>query len=310
MRIIVTGGAGFIGSHLLLSGVEGGHDVVAIDDFSGAATKRLPEGAVLVEADICDFSSVHRAFQGADLVFHLAAKRAVLRSVEHPLETDRVNTFGTLTVLQAAREAGVPRVILASSSSVYGGSAPLPSSEAHPPAPRSPYAVSKFAGEQYARVFHELFGVETVCLRYFNVFGPRQRPDSQYAAVIPLFISALRAGKSPTVHGDGRQARDFTYVADVVAANWAAAAAPSEVVAGRVFNVAGGRSHSVLEVLNALQTIMGTSVAPDFGDTRPGDVRDSHADITAARRDLGFEPRFGLEEGLEMTVRAFQEDGV
>ena len=266
---------------------------------------RPPEGAQLIEADICDFSSVRQAFDGTEIVFHLAAKRAVLRSVEHPLETDRVNTFGTLTVLQAAREAGVRRVVVASSSSVYGGAAPLPSSESHTPMPRSPYAVSKFAGEQYARVFHELFGIETVSLRYFNVFGPRQRPDSQYAAVVPLFIAALREGARPTIHGDGQQARDFTYVSDVVEANWAAASAPADVVSGKIYNIAGGRSHSVLDVLQALQSIMGTTTTPEFTDPRAGDVRDSLADITAAQRDLGFKPIHGLEEGLQLTVESF-----
>jgi UDP-glucose 4-epimerase len=233
----------------------------------------------------------------------------VFRSVEHPIETDRANVVGTLTMLVAARDAGVRRVVAASSSSVYGGAATMPTDEDQPLLPRSPYAVSKLAGEHYLRVFSELYGLETVSLRYFNVFGPRQRPDSQYAAVIPLFIEALRTGNRPTVHGDGLQSRDFTYITDVVAANLAAAAAPGPRCSGKAYNVAGGEAYSLLDLLAILGRALGVVPDPVHADARPGDVRHSRASIDAARIDLGHEPDVSFEDGLLHTVEWFADRG-
>ncbi len=305
MRVLVTGGAGFIGSNLVDALVARDHDVVVLDDLTTGYAENVHPDARLVVADVADAEAVAAAAAGAETVFHLAASRAVLRSVQQPLATDRTNTAGTLTVLEAARQAGARRVISTSSSSVYGGVAPTPTPETAPVHPRSPYAVSKLAGEHYARVYWELHGLETVALRLFNVFGPRQRPDSAYAAVIPLFVDALRSGDAPEVHGDGLQSRDFTYIDDTVAGYLAAAAAPAERCAGKVYNIAGGAEHSLLDLLDALQRILGTAIAPLHTDPRPGDVRRSCADATAARQDLEWSARVGFEDGLERTVAWF-----
>jgi UDP-glucose 4-epimerase len=302
MRALVTGGAGFIGSNLVDALVADGADVVVLDDLSTGRAEHLHPAAGLVEGDVADPAVVARAAAGCEVVFHQAAHRAVLRSVERPLETDRANVGGTLAVLVAARDAGARRVVYASSSSVYGGAEQLPTPEGAPLSPRSPYAVSKLAGEHYCRVFWELFGLQTVALRYFNVYGPRQRPDSRYAAVIPLFIAALSRGAPPEVHGDGEQSRDFTFVADAVAANLRAAAAPSDRCAGRAYNVAGGVSYSLLDLLAMLRDVIGVDVAPVHVDPRPGDVRHTRADIAAAASDLLHRPEVGFEEGLRRTV--------
>lgn len=302
MKVAVTGGAGFIGSHLARAALDRGAEVTVLDDLSTGFRENVPEGARLVEGSLVDPEVVRAALAGADLVFHEAASRAVLRSVEDPVGTDRVNTLGTLNVLEAARRRDACRVVLASSSSVYGGEAPLPTPESAPLTPKSPYAVSKLAGEHYARVYHELYGVETVSLRYFNVFGPRQRPDSAYAAVIPLFIAALLSGQRPRVEGDGEQFRDFTYIDDVVRANLCAADAPASVVGGKVYNIARGDRVSILRILEVLADILEVKPGPEFVPPRPGDVRRSSADIAAARRDLGWEPRVSFEEGLRMAV--------
>src|SRR5688572_18158957 len=222
MLAVVTGGAGFIGSNLVDALLARGDTVRVIDDLSTGDAANVPDGVELVHAAIDDETAVRQAVDGAHAVFHQAAHRAVLRSVEDPLSTDRANVHGTLTVLKCSADAGVRRLVYASSSSVYGGADLRPTPESAPLVPRSPYAVTKLTGEHYCRVFSELYGLETVALRYFNVFGPRQRPDSMYAAVIPLFIEALRSGVPPIVHGDGKQSRDFTYISDVVAANVAA----------------------------------------------------------------------------------------
>jgi UDP-glucose 4-epimerase len=305
MRVLVTGGAGFIGSNLVDALVARGDDVVVFDDISTGFRDNVHPGARLVVGDVADPAAVRAAVEGCEVVFHQAAHRAVFRSVEHPLETDRANVGGTLAVLQAAREAGVRRVVAASSSSVYGGADIIPTPESAPLLPRSPYAVSKLAGEHYCRVYWELFGLETVSLRYFNVYGPRQRPDSQYAAVIPLFIDALRAGRSPEVHGDGEQSRDFTFISDVVDANLRAAAAPAERCAGRAYNVAGGKPHSLLELLEFLQAILGVSVEAHHTASRPGDVRHTRADCAAASADLGHDAAIPFDEGLRRTVAWF-----
>jgi UDP-glucose 4-epimerase len=301
-RVLVTGGAGFIGSHLVDALVAGDNEVVVLDDLETGLRENVNERARLVLGSIADEDAVRAVMDGCELVFHQAAHKAVLRSVEHPLITDTVNTHGTLTVLKAALDAGVRRVVHASSSSVYGGAAPLPTGEAAPMHPRSPYAVSKLAAEEYCRVFAELYGLETVALRYFNVYGPRQSPRSTYAAVIPLFVAALLHGEDPVVHGDGLQSRDFTFISDVVAANLAAAFAPGESCAGNVYNIAGGNASSLLDVLTALGELLGVEPHPRFVDSRPGDVRHSRADPSAAARDLGFHAQVSLADGLRETV--------
>src|SRR5581483_8961868 len=302
VHALVTGGAGFIGSHIVDTLVERGDSVRVLDDLSAGFAENVNPKAELIQGDVANAPTVAAAVAGAEVVFHEAAHKAVLRSVEHPLETDTANTHGTLTVLKCALDAGVRRVVYASSSSIYGGAEQLPTPESAPARPRSPYAVSKLAGEHYCRVFAELYGLETVALRYFNVYGPRQRPDSMYAAVIPLFIDALRRGTVPTVHGDGLQTRDFAFIADAVEANLAAAEAPADACSGNVYNVAGGAAHSLLDLLETLGSILRVKPDPEHTDARAGDVRHSRADLSAAARDLGYRPAVDLVAGLRETV--------
>jgi UDP-glucose 4-epimerase len=309
VRALVTGGAGFIGSHLVDALVARGDDVVVLDNLATGRLGNVAPAATFVEADVNDAAALARAVAGCQVVYHQAALGSVARSLADPLASDRANVAGTLAVLEAARVAGARRVVVASSSSVYGGAARMPTPESAPPVPRSPYAVTKLAGEHYARVFWELHGLEAVCLRYFNVFGPRQRPDSEYAAVIPRFVEAALGGGVPPVHGDGRQSRDFTYVADAVQANLRAASAPADGCAGRSFNVGRGVPVSLLEVLDALAEALGRPVVPAHGPRRPGDVRHSHADISAARRQLGYEPAVPFAEGLARTLAWFRAAG-
>lgn len=305
MRVLVTGGAGFIGSNLAERLLREGAEVRVFDNISTGFRENIPDGAEFHEGDIRDEAAVRAAVAGVDVVFHQAAHRAVLQSVENPLSTDLANTHGTLLVLKAASDAGVRRVVAASSSSIYGGAKELPTPESAPLTPRSPYAVSKLAGEQYCRVWAELFDIETVALRYFNVYGPRQRPDSAYAAVIPLFTAALRSGTRPIVHGDGKQSRSFAYIDDVIAANLAAATAPAESCSGKAYNIAGTSSYNLLELLDELGKILGVDVDPEFAPPRAGDIRHSAADLRAADHDLGWQPRIGLADGLRRTVDWF-----
>jgi UDP-glucose 4-epimerase len=305
MLTLVTGGAGFIGSNLADELLAQGHEVRILDDLSTGFAENLSPDALFFEGDICDEELVAKAVDGVEIVFHQGARGSVTKSVETPLITDLSNIHGTLTVIEAARRAGVRRVVSASSSSIYGGVAPRPTRETEVLTPKSPYAVTKMAGEHYLRVYTELFGLETVALRYFNVYGPRQDPNSAYAAAIPTFIAALRAGEPPVVHGDGGQSRDFAFVADVVAANIAAATAPAERCSGKVYNIAGGSERSLLELLEILQDILGTAIAPTHTEARAGDVRHSFADTSAAAADLGWTPTLDFAEGLRRTVDWF-----
>jgi UDP-N-acetylglucosamine/UDP-N-acetyl-alpha-D-glucosaminouronate 4-epimerase len=308
MRALVTGGAGFIGSHLVDALLARGDEVVVLDNLATGRLDNLAGAAAFVEGDVADPRAVATAVEGCEVVFHQAALGSVARSVDHPLASDESNVRGTLAVLDGARRAGARRVVLASSSSVYGGARRVPTVETAPLAPRSPYAVTKLAGEHYARVHWELHGLETVALRYFNVFGPRQRLDGPYAAVIPLFVDALlRGDEPPMVHGDGGQSRDFTYVADAVQANLRAAAVPADACAGRAFNVGRGEPVTLLDLLGLVAAQVGVAPVAVHGAARAGDVRRSHADIGAARRDLGYAPTVPLAEGLARTVVWFRD---
>jgi UDP-glucose 4-epimerase len=305
---LVAGGAGFIGSNIVAELIQRGERVRVLDNFSTGRREniaQLVDHIDLIEGDLRDLSTVRQATEGVDYVLHQGALPSVQRSIDAPLATHAANATGTLNVLIAARDSGLRRVIYASSSSIYGDSPTLPKREDMAPAPKSPYAVSKMAGELYCRAFHEVFGLETVCLRYFNVFGPRQDPTSQYSAVIPLFIMAMLRGEVPTIYGDGEQSRDFTYVANVVQANLLAAAAHRDVV-GRVFNVARGERYTLLDLIAALNAILGTNVEPVHASPRPGDVRHSLADISAARETLGYEPQVDFRDGLRRTVAWFE----
>jgi UDP-glucose 4-epimerase len=303
--VLVTGGAGFIGSNLVRGLLERGDRVRVLDNFSTGNRRNLEGLDVdIVEGELRSYERVHRAVRGVEVVFHLGALGSVPRSVQDPLTTNAVNVDGTLNVLLAARDEGVRRVVFASSSSVYGASAAsAPRSESMPVDPISPYGVAKLAAERYcvsfSRVYHSF---ETVVLRYFNVFGPRQDPTSQYAAVVPLFLTAIAAGRPITIFGDGEQSRDFTYVENVVAANLLAADAPD--ANGRIINVAAGAPASVNTLARTIATLLGREVAVEHREPRPGDIRDSWADLTAARELLGYEPRIDLQTGLRLTADA------
>lgn len=302
---VVTGGAGFIGSHLARALLASGRPVRIVDDFSTGRRALVPPGAELIEGDVN--ATADAAVRDADLVFHLAALPSVPRSVRQPLQSHAATAAGTLSILAAAERAGVRRVLLASSSSVYGDTDVLPKREDLPPRPLSPYAAAKLAAELYARAWAARGVLETVALRFFNVYGPAQDPASAYAAVIPLFIRRLLAGEPLSVHGDGKQTRDFTYVGDVVQGLQAAAAAPG--LSGKVYNLAGGRPVSVLAMAETLAGLAGKPARFDFLPPRPGDIRDSFADPAAARRDFGFEASTPLGEGLRRTLEAFSGSG-
>jgi UDP-glucose 4-epimerase len=304
VRVLVTGGAGFLGAPVAAALLADGHEVRVLDDLSTGRSDRVPAGAALLVGDVADAGTTVAAAAGADAVVHLAAARAVPRSIVDPLATDRANTGGTLAVLEAARQTGIRRVVLASSSSVYGDAEELPTPETAPLRPRSPYAVSKLAGEHYARVFTEVHGLDTVALRYFNLYGPDARVDVPFALAVPTLVADLREGRAPELHGGGVQRRDLTFVDDAVAATVAALSAPAERVAGRAFNVGTGCSTSIAQVLGLLQELFGTTLPAVTTPARPGDVAVTCADPTLAATALGFRARVGLTEGLRRVVAA------
>ena len=305
---LITGGAGFIGSNLAQALVRDGERVRVFDDFSSGTRENLApvrDRVEIVEADLRDYAAVKRAMQGVTYVAHQGALRSVERSVDDPLSSDEVNVHGTMHVLMAARDTpGVRRVVYASSSSVYGDNPTLPKVEDQTPAPVSPYAVSKLAAELYCRVFSRLYGVETVSLRYFNVFGPYQSPESRYAAVIPLFMRAALAGTPLEIHGDGEQSRDFPYIDNVVLANRLALTTPG--VAGEVFNVACGERHSLLDIAAALGRLVGRELPRRHVDPRRGDVRHTQASIDRIQTKLRFHPTVGFEDGLRRTWKWYR----
>jgi len=300
---LVTGGAGFIGSHIVQELVRRGETVRVFDNFSTGRRQNLTgllAALDLIEGDIRDLTVVQAAAQGVDYILHQAALPSVPRSIADPITTHQVNVTGTLNVLMAARQANVRRVVYASSSSVYGNSPILPKLEEMPTNPLSPYAASKLAGENYCRAFYQVYGLPIVALRYFNVFGPHQDPASQYAAVIPKFITAMLRDKRPLIHGDGLQSRDFTYVANVVQANLLACQA--EAAVGQVCNAALGGRVSLLELVSRLNQILGKELEPLFDDARTGDVKHSQADVSKLRALTGFVPVTDLQTGLSETV--------
>ncbi len=306
MRVLVTGGAGFIGGHLVDALLAQGATVRVIDNFSTGRRENLAHNLSridLVEGDLCDPEATARAVHGVDTVFHEAAIPSVARSVNDPVASNRANVGGTVELLQAARVAGVRKLVYAASSSAYGDTEVLPKVETMTPRPLSPYAVSKHTGEMYVSVFGKLFGFETVSLRYFNVFGPRQDPTSHYAAVIPLFITRILRGERPQIHGDGEQSRDFCYIENVVSANLLAARART---AGEVVNVACGARATLNELSVMINKSLGTNLSPEYGPGRVGDVRHSLADISAARALLGYEVRYDLAAGLAKTIAYYR----
>jgi UDP-glucose 4-epimerase len=303
VKALVTGGAGFIGSHLAAELLERGNSVRILDNFATGRRSNLHavgDEAEIVEGDIQSYERVSRAVAGCEVVLHQAALPSVPRSIQDPLTSNATNVIGTLNVLLAARDHGVRRVVLASSSSVYGANPSLPKREDDPALPISPYATAKLASENYARSFHGVYGLETVALRYFNVFGARQDPTSQYAAVVPRFIATLLSGGQPVIFGDGEQSRDFTPVANVVEANILAMDAPE--AAGRVYNIACGERVSVNRLANEIGALLECEVRPVYVAPRAGEVPHSLADLSRAHAELGYEPAVRLEEGLKATI--------
>ncbi len=318
-RVLVTGGGGFIGSHLATHLLQQGYRVRVLDNFSTGRRSNLAtlDGEIeLIEADIQSYEQVTKASAGCEVVFHQAALASVPRSIADPLANNAVNITGTLNVLLAAREHRIRRVIFASSSSVYGSTASVFSSTANttatredqPTAPISPYATAKLAGEGYARSFYTTYGLETVGLRYFNVFGPRQDPASQYAAVIPNFITAMLRGEPPVIFGDGEQSRDFTYVANVVHANLLAINAPG--APGNVYNIACGERITLNQLVDGLRTLLRTDIHPAYAAPRAGDIKHSLADLQRAHTELGYQPTITLNDGLKRTIHHFRQDEV
>jgi len=307
MRIVITGGAGFIGSNLAeVLALAPNNEVCVVDDLSTGRVENLPVagGIEFIKGSITNLQLMNEVLADADFVFHQAALPSVQRSIEDPAHTNEVNIRGTLNVLMAARDAGVKKVIYASSSSVYGDTPELPKREGMTPNPLSPYAVTKLVGEYYCKVFNDVYGLNTISLRYFNVYGPRQDPHSEYAAVIPRFVSRILKGEPPIIYGDGQQTRDFTFVKDVVNANILAMKSD----ATGVYNIASGRRISIQELATLITRLTGRDrdVEPVFDKPRKGDVRHSLADISRARADMGYKPEYSLERGLEETIRWFK----
>ena len=304
---LVTGGAGFIGSHLAEALCESGHQVRVLDNLASGNLQNLEairSEIQFFQGSVADPEIVAQAIEGAELVFHQAALASVPASVDNPVASHEACATGTVVVLDAARQAGVKRVVFAASSSCYGDQPTLAKRESDPLAPLSPYAAAKIASEFYLRAFHETYGLETVGLRYFNVFGPRQDPDSPYSAVIPIFMTRMLEGKSPIVYGDGQQSRDFTFVANVVQANILASSVPG--VGGRIFNIANGASTTLMTLIDELNRLLEISIPAEHAPPRIGDVKDSMADITLARRDLGYDPRIDFRQGLERSIDYYQ----
>jgi len=314
MRYLVTGGAGFIGSNLTRVLLSAGHKVRVLDNFLTGKRENLAglaeahgESFELIEGDLRDLETVRKVSDGIEFILHQGALPSVPRSVADPVLSNAINVSGTVNLLVAARDAGVRRVVFAASSSAYGDTVELPKREAMSPNPKSPYAAQKLAAEHYMRIFYEIHGLETVSLRYFNVFGPRQDPKSMYAAVIPRFITSVLRGEPPVVYSDGRQTRDFTYIDNVVQANLAGCLAPKEAC-GKVFNIACGERVSLLDILEYIYVEAGRRVPPKFEPMRPGDVRDSLADISRARDLLGYDPKVAFRDGLKMTFEWFRQN--
>lgn len=308
MKFLVTGGAGFIGSHIVDALVKNGDKVIVLDDFSSGRRENLEsilDKIEFVEGDIRDKAVVSKVMQGVDYVLHQAALRSVPKSLTNPELYNDVNINGTLNILDAAKGAKVKRVVFASSSSIYGETAKLPEKEDFLPLLISPYALTKLAGEYYCRIFSEIYGLQTASLRYFNVFGPRQSLENQYAVVIPKFITCILKDEKPPVHGDGKQTRDFTYVQNIVQANIKAATAPG--IKCEVFNIACGKAYSVLDIVKYVNKILRKDVKPEFSPKRTGDVKHTLADIKKARKLINFKPEIDFEEGLKRTIEYFSK---
>ena len=308
-KVLVTGGAGFIGSNLTESLLKRKHFVRVLDDFSTGKRKNLIFGKEypsleILKGDICDLRTCKKAIKGVEYIFHQAALPSVQRSVEDPGTSNAINVGGTLNILLAAKEEGVKRVIYASSSSIYGDTPTLPKHEEMPPHPLSPYALQKYIGEQYCRLFYQLYGLDSVSLRYFNIFGPKQDPNSVYSAVIPRFIDALIHDRPPVIFGDGEQSRDFTFIENVVQANLLAMS--SGHLHGEAMNIACGKRISLNQLLKILKKILGSKLAPNYQEPRKGDVRHSLADIRKSKKFINYMPKVGTEEGLNKTVEFFQ----
>ncbi len=308
MKYLITGGAGFIGSNLVEELLKRGHEVRVLDNFSTGSRDNLAQfkdRIELFEGDLRSYHIVRQAVDGVDFILHQGALPSVPRSIQDPITSNDVNVTGTLNILDAAVTAGVKRVVFASSSSIYGDNPTLPKQEDMKPNPLSPYAVSKMAGEKYCQVFARIYGLHTVALRYFNVFGPRQNPDSQYSAVIPKFIKAILTDQQPVIYGDGEQSRDFTYIANVVEANILATEA--DAPAGEVYNCAVHQRITLNELVDTINRIVGKNIKPIYADPRPGDIKHSFADITKIQQQLGYSPRVMFEEGLRLTIDWFRK---
>ncbi len=305
MKILVTGGAGFIGSNLVRFFLKQNQQVTVLDNFSTGKRENLTEvinDIKLIEGDLCDQESVLKAMRGVEAVSHQGALGSVPRSVADPINSHQANVNGTLNLLEAMRETGVKRIVFAASSSAYGKQSETPKREDMPPRPISPYAASKVAAEAYMQAYCAAYGLEPVSLRYFNVFGPRQDPDSPYAAVIPSFVSAILQGRQPKVYGDGEQSRDFCHIENVCQANWLALHTASENCDGSPINIACGESTSLNQILRQLQELLGKPIKPIYTDPRPGDIKHTLADLQKAHEKIGYQPRIFFAEGLNQAI--------